>query len=188
MADDDDFDIDDFQRRMDGALSALAREFGGLRTGRASTAMLDPLTVDAYGSQMPIDQLGTVNVPEARLLTVQIWDKGLVSAAEKCIRESDLGLNPQIDGQLIRIPIPDLSEERRIEIKKIAAKYAEQARVAVRNVRRDGMDQLKKAEKAGNMSQDDQRIWGDELQEMTDDHVTKIDEALAQKESEIMQV
>ncbi|MBL24642.1 MAG: ribosome recycling factor [Rhodospirillaceae bacterium] len=188
MADDDDFDIDDIQRRMDGALTALAREFGGLRTGRASTAMLEPLTVDAYGSQMPIDQLGTVNVPEARLLTVQVWDKGLVSAVEKCIRESDLGLNPQTDGQLIRIPIPDLSEERRVEIQKIAAKYAEQARVAVRNVRRDGMDQLKKAEKSGNMSQDDQHIWGDELQELTDDHVKKIDEALEQKEAEIMQV
>lgn len=184
----DEFDIDDIQRRMDGALSALTRDFGGLRTGRASTALLDTLNVDAYGSQMPIDQVGTVSVPEARLLTIQVWDKGLVGAVEKSIRESELGLNPQSEGQLIRIPIPDLSEERRLEIKKIAAKYAEQARISVRNVRRDGMDQLKKAEKGGEMSQDDQRIYGDELQDMTDTHVKTIDETLAQKEEEIMQV
>ena len=184
----DEFDIDDIQRRMDGALAALTRDFGGLRTGRASTALLDTLNVDAYGSQMPIDQIGTVSVPEARLLTIQVWDKGLVGAVEKSIRESGLGLNPQSEGQLIRIPIPDLSEERRLEIKKIAAKYAEQARISVRNVRRDGMDQLKKAEKGGKMSQDDQRIYGDELQDMTDTHVKMIDETLAQKEEEIMQV
>ena len=184
----DEFDIDDIQRRMDGALSVLTRDFGGLRTGRASTALLDTLDVDAYGSQMPIDQVGTVSVPEARLLTIQVWDKGLVGAVEKSIRESELGLNPQSEGQLIRIPIPDLSEERRLEIKKIAAKYAEQARISVRNVRRDGMDQLKKAEKGGKMSQDDQRIYGDELQNMTDTHVKTIDETLAQKEEEIMQV
>ena len=184
----DEFDIDDIQRRMDGALSALTRDFGGLRTGRASTALLDTLNVDAYGSQMPIDQVGTVSAPEARLLTIQVWDKGLVGAVEKSIRESELGLNPQSEGQLIRIPIPDLSEERRLEIKKIAAKYAEQARISVRNVRRDGMDQLKKAEKGGEMSQDDQRIYGDELQDMTDTHVKTIDETLAQKEEEIMQV
>ena len=184
----DEFDIDDIQRRMDGALAALTRDFGGLRTGRASTALLDTLDVDAYGSQMPIDQVGTVSVPEARLLTIQVWDKGLVGAVEKSIRESGLGLNPQSEGQLIRIPIPDLSEERRLEIKKIAAKYAEQARISVRNVRRDGMDQLKKAEKGGKMSQDDQRIYGDELQNMTDTHVKTIDETLAQKEEEIMQV
>ena len=184
----DEFDIDDIQRRMDGALAALKRDFSGLRTGRASTALLDALDVDAYGSQMPIDQVGTVSVPESRLLTIQVWDKGLVGAVEKSIRESELGLNPQSEGQLIRIPIPDLSEERRLEIKKIAAKYAEQARISVRNVRRDGMDQLKKAEKGGEISQDDQRIYGDELQDMTDTHVKKIDETLAQKEEEIMQV
>ncbi len=184
----DEFDIDDIQRRMDGALAALKRDFSGLRTGRASTALLDALDVDAYGSQMPIDQVGTVSVPEPRLLTIQVWDKGLVGAVEKSIRESELGLNPQSEGQLIRIPIPDLSEERRLEIKKIAAKYAEQARISVRNVRRDGMDQLKKAEKGGEISQDDQRIYGDELQDMTDTHVKKIDETLAQKEEEIMQV
>ncbi|MBO43961.1 MAG: ribosome recycling factor [Rhodospirillaceae bacterium] len=184
----DEFDIDDIQRRMDGALAALKRDFSGLRTGRASTALLDALDVDAYGSQMPIDQVGTVSVPESRLLTIQVWDKGLVGAVEKSIRESELGLNPQSEGQLIRIPIPDLSEERRLEIKKIAAKYAEQARISVRNVRRDGMDQLKKAEKGGEISQDDQRIYGDELQDMTDNHVKKIDETLAQKEEEIMQV
>jgi len=184
----DEFDIDDIQRRMDGALAALKRDFSGLRTGRASTALLDALDVDVYGSQMPIDQVGTVSVPESRLLTIQVWDKGLVGAVEKSIRESELGLNPQSEGQLIRIPIPDLSEERRLEIKKIAAKYAEQARISVRNVRRDGMDQLKKAEKGGEISQDDQRIYGDELQDMTDNHVKKIDETLAQKEEEIMQV
>ncbi len=184
----DEFDIDDIQRRMDGALAALKRDFSGLRTGRASTALLDALDVDAYGSQMPINQVGTVSVPESRLLTIQVWDKGLVGAVEKSIRESELGLNPQSEGQLIRIPIPDLSEERRLEIKKIAAKYAEQARISVRNVRRDGMDQLKKAEKGGEISQDDQRIYGDELQDMTDNHVKKIDETLAQKEEEIMQV
>ena len=133
----DEFDIDDIQRRMDGALAALKRDFSGLRTGRASTALLDALDVDAYGSQMPIDQVGTVSVPEPRLLTIQVWDKGLVGAVEKSIRESELGLNPQSEGQLIRIPIPDLSEERRLEIKKIAAKYAEQARISVRNVRRE---------------------------------------------------
>ena len=184
----DEFDIDDIQRRMDGALAALKRDFSGLRTGRASTALLDALGVDAYGSQMPIDQVGTVSVPESRLLTIQVWDKGLVGAVEKSIRESELGLNPQSEGQLIRIPIPDLSEERRLEIKKIAAKYAEQARISVRNVRRDGMDQLKKAEKGGEISQDDQRIYGEELQDMTDNHVKKIDETLVQKEEEIMQV
>ena len=184
----DEFDIDDIQRRMDGALAALKRDFSGLRTGRASTALLDALDVDAYGRQLPIDQVGTVSVPEPRLLTIQVWDKGLVGAVEKSIRESELGLNPQSEGQLIRIPIPDLSEERRLEIKKIAAKYAEQARISVRNVRRDGMDQLKKAEKGGEISQDDQRIYGDELQDMTDTHVKKIDETLAQKEEEIMQV
>lgn len=182
------FDISDFERRMEGALSALGREFGGLRTGRASTALLEPLSVDAYGSKMPIDQVGTINVPEARLLTVQVWDIGLVAAVEKSIRESDLGLNPQTEGQLIRIAIPDLSEERRIEIRKIASKYAEQGRVAVRNVRRDGMDDLKKAEKTGTISQDDQRLWGDELQQMTNKYVKKIDDALAQKEKEVMQV
>ncbi len=185
---DNGFDIADFERRMDGALSALGREFGGLRTGRASAALLEPLSVEAYGSKMPIDQVGTINVPEARLLTVQVWDKSMVAVVEKCIRESELGLNPQTEGQLIRIAIPDLSEERRLEIKKIAAKYAEQARIAVRNVRRDGMADLKKAEKDGAMSQDDQHIWADELQEMTNKHVKKIDEALTQKEAEIMQV
>ena len=184
----DEFDINDFQRRMDGALTALTRDFSGLRTGRASTALLDSLRVDAYGSQMPLDQLGTVSAPEARMLTVQVWDAGLANAVEKCIRESELGLNPQKEGQVIRIPIPDLSEERRVEIKKIAAKYSEQGRVSVRNVRRDGMDQLKKLEKSGDLSQDDQRMYGDELQEMTDRLVKMIDEALAQKEAEIMQV
>ncbi|MEP6146316.1 MAG: ribosome recycling factor, partial [Nisaea sp.] len=140
-------DLDDLKRRMDGAISSLEKEFQGLRTGRASVNLLEPIMVDAYGSKMPINQVGTVGVPEPRMLTVQVWDKSMTKAVEKAIRESDLGLNPQVDGQLMRIPLPDLSEERRAELAKVAAKYAESARIAVRNVRRDGMDSLKKAEK-----------------------------------------
>lgn len=186
MADAD--DLSDIERRMNGALDALNREFAGLRTGRASTALLEPLTVEAYDSQMPMNQVGTISVPEPRLLTVQVWDQGLVKAVEKSIMESNLGLNPQTEGNLIRIPIPDLSEERRVELTKVAGQYAEQARVAVRNVRRDGMDRLKKAEKAGEMSQDDQHLYADEIQSMTDAHIKEIDSALETKEQEIMQV
>ena len=151
-------DLDDIKRRMGGALDALDREFNGLRTGRASASLLEPLTVEAYGSQMPINQVGTVNVAEARLLTVQVWDQQLVKAVEKAIIESELGLNPQTEGNLIRIPIPDLSEERRVELKKVAGRYAEQGKVAVRNVRRDGMDTLKQMERDGEISQDDQKV------------------------------
>ena len=181
-------DLSDIDRRMDGALEALNREFGGLRTGRASPALLDPLTVDAYGSQMPLNQLGTVNAPEARLLTVQVWDQQLVKAVEKSVVESNLGLNPQTEGNLIRIPIPDLSEERRVELKKIAGKYAEQGKIAIRNVRRDGMDTLKQMERDGEISQDEQRSQSEEIQKLTDAQISKIDAMLESKETEIMQV
>jgi ribosome recycling factor len=181
-------DINDLRRRMDGALQALQREFGGLRTGRAATSLLEPITVDAYGSQMPMNQVGTISAPEPRLLTVQVWDKTLVKAVEKSIRESDLGLNPQTEGTTVRIPIPNLSEERRAELKKVAARYAEQARVAVRNVRRDGMDGLKKAEKDGDISKDEHHGIAEQIQQMTDKHIEEIDKTLAHKEKEIMQV
>ena len=181
-------DLDDIKRRMGGALEALEREFNGLRTGRASASLLEPLTVEAYGSQMPINQVGTVNVAEARLLTVQVWDQQLVKAVEKAIIESELGLNPQTEGNLIRIPIPDLSEERRVELKKVAGRYAEQGKVAVRNVRRDGLDTLKQMERDGEISQDDQKSQADEIQKLTDEHITLIDESLAAKEAEIMQI
>jgi ribosome recycling factor len=173
---------------MDGAIDALHKEFSGLRTGRASTALLDNIVVDAYGAQMPLNQVGAVSVPEPRMLSVQVWDKGVIKAVEKAIRDSNLGLNPQSDGNVVRVPIPELSEERRIEMSKIAGRYAEQARVAVRNVRRDGMDSLKKMEKDGEISQDEHRARGDDVQEMTDAHIKTIDELVAQKEQEILQV
>jgi len=173
---------------MDGALDALRKEFAGLRTGRASASLLEPIHVEAYGSSMPMNQVGTIGVPEPRMITVQVWDRSMVKAVEKAIRESGLGLNPQTDGQTVRVPIPSLNEERRVELSKIAAKYAEQARVAVRNVRRDGMDMLKRMEKSGDLSQDEHKVWSDEIQAMTDAHIKKVDEALAGKEKEIMQV
>jgi ribosome recycling factor len=176
------------RKRMDGALEALKREFAGLRTGRASTSLLDPITVEAYGQAMPINQVGTVSAPEPRMLTVQVWDRGLVSSVEKAIRESDLGLNPSNDGQLVRVPIPPLSEERREELAKVASRYAEQARVAVRNVRRDGMDTFKQMEKDGEISEDEHRKRSEEIQQMTDEHIKLIDDALAHKDSEIKQV
>ncbi|MEM7226905.1 MAG: ribosome recycling factor [Pseudomonadota bacterium] len=181
-------DIKDLKRRMDGAIDALRREFAGLRTGRASIGLLEPLTVEAYGAEMPLNQVGTISVPEPRMITVQVWDRSLASAVEKSIRDSGLGLNPAGEGQLIRVPIPPLSEERRVELTKIAGKYAEQARIAVRNVRRDGMETLKKMEKDSEISQDEHHLWADEFQEMTDEHTKLIDEVLAQKEEEIMQV
>ena len=181
-------DMDDLQRRMEGALNTLKSDFGGLRTGRASTTLLEPIMVEAYGQQMPMSQVGTISAPEPRLLSVQVWDKGQVSFVEKAIREAGLGLNPMADGQIVRVPLPELNEERREELVKIAGKYAEQCRVAVRNIRRDGMDQLKKGEKDGEISQDEQKLLSDDVQKLTDDHVEKIDEALSQKESEIRQV
>lgn len=183
-----DLDLDDIERRMDGAVNALKTEFAGLRTGRASASLLEPINVEAYGTRMPLNQVGTISVPEPRMISVQVWDRSMTKAVERAIRESDLGLNPQTDGQLIRVPLPDLSEERRSELVKVASKYAESARVAVRNVRRDGMDHLKRMEKDGDISQDDRRLYEDEIQELTDKHVKSIDEALASKEKDIMQV
>ena len=184
----DDLDLADLERRMDGALTSLAKEFQGLRTGRASTQLLDSVVVEAYGASMPINQIGTVSVPEPRMLSVQVWDKENTKIVEKAIRESNLGLNPQVDGQLLRIPLPDLSEERRQELSKIAAKYAENAKIAVRNVRRDGMDTSKKMEKDGDISQDDRHIYDEEIQTITNKSINKIDELLSSKEVEIMQV
>lgn len=180
--------LDDVERRMNGAIEVLRTEFNGLRTGRANTGLLDPVMVDAYGSKMPINQVGSIGVPDARQLTVQVWDNGLVASVEKSIRDAGLGLNPSNDGNLVRVPIPELSEERREEMVKIAHKYAEQARVAVRNVRRDGMDTFKRLEKGGEISQDEQRAWGDDLQKMTDGNIKSIDDSLGTKEKEIMQV
>ena len=182
------FDIADLKKRMNGAIEVLRREFAGLRTGRASASLLEPLVVSAYGGEMPLNQLGTVSVPEARLLSVQVWDKDLVKSVEKAIRTSDLGLNPAVEGTLIRVPIPELSEERRTELAKVAARYAEAARVAVRNVRRDGMEQLKRLEKDGEVSQDEHHKSADRVQELTDSEIKEINDMLAAKESEIMTV
>ncbi len=181
-------DFDDLKRRMDGAVQVLHDEFGGLRTGRASAALLEPVQVEAYGSAMPMNQVGTIGVPDPRMITVQVWDQGLVAAVERAIMDSGLGLNPSRDGNLVRVPIPQLSEERRVELTKVAHKYAEQARVAVRNVRRDGMDTLKKLQRDGEISEDEQRAWEEDLQKLTDAVVKSIDESLSSKETEIMQV
>ena len=179
---------DDLVKRMDGAINSFNGDLVGLRTGRASTNMVDGILVDAYGQKMPIDQVGSISVPEARMISVQVWDKGLVIAVEKAIHESGLGLNPQTDGELIRIPIPELNEERREELSKIAGKYAEQSRVAIRNIRRDGMDEIKKIEKDGTVGKDRAVDLSNEVQELTDDYIKKIDEMLSQKENEIRQV
>lgn len=184
----DDLDIDDLQRRMEGAVDVLKKEFAGLRTGRASVSLLEPIEVDAYGTRMPLNQVGTISAPEARMLAVNVWDKSMVGAVEKAIRSSDLGLNPATDGQLVRVPLPDLTEERRAELSKVAAQYAEQARVAVRNVRRDGMDQLKRMEKDGDIGQDEHHAWSEEVLEMTDRVIGNIDSTLEDKQKEIMQV
>jgi len=178
----------ELKRRMEGALAALRSELAGLRTGRASAALLEPVTVDAYGSHMHLNQVGTVSVPEPRLLVVQVWDRALVGAVDKAIRNAGLGLNPITEGQVIRVPVPELTEERRTEMTRVAAKYAEQARVAVRNVRRDGMEQLKKMERAGEISQDEHKKRADQIQKLTDETIAKIDDLLANKEHEIMQV
>jgi ribosome recycling factor len=184
---DDDIDLDDLERRMKGALSNLRSEFATLRTGRASGAMLDPIQVEAYGAMTPINQVGTINVPEPRMVTINVWDKSLVGKVEKAIRSSGIGINPVVDGTILRLPIPELNEERRRELAKVAGQYAEHARVAIRNVRRDGMDMIKKA-KTNGMSEDDQKIWHDEIQELTDDAIKQVDEALDAKQEEIMQV
>jgi ribosome recycling factor len=175
-------------RRMDGALDVLSREFSGLRTGRASVNLLDAVKVDAYGSLSPINQVGTVGVPEPRMLVVQVWDKGLVKNVEKAIRDAGLGLNPAADGMTVRIPLPPLNEERRLELSKVAGKYAEDGRISVRNVRRDGMEMIKKLEKDGDISEDEHRRLSTEIQEMTDARIKKIDEMLAAKQKDIVQV
>lgn len=182
------FKIEDYKKRMDGALSALSHEFGGLRTGRASSTLLDPIHVEAYGAVSPLNQVAGVTVPEPRMISVQVWDKSIVTAVDKAIRASNLGLNPIVDGQTLRIPIPPLTGERRTELAKVAGKYAETARIAVRNVRRDAMDHLKKLEKEHAISQDEHKRLGEEVQKATDDHVKKIDDAFKHKEEEIMQV
>ena len=186
MSEEFELDTDALEKRMNGALNNLRTEFSSLRTGRASSSMLDPIVVDAYGSQTPINQVGTVNVPEPRMVTINVWDKALVGKVEKAIRESGLGINPQLNGTIIMLPIPELNEERRRELGKVAGNYAESARVAIRNVRRDGMEQIKKGK--DNMSEDDQKLWEGEVQSMTDDHIKKIDEMLVSKQDEIMQV
>lgn len=182
------FKLEDYKKRMDGALSALSHEFGGLRTGRASPSLLDPIQVEAYGGVSPLNQVAGVSVPEPRMIIVQVWDKSVVQAVDKAIRSANLGLNPIVDGQSLRIPIPPLTGERRAELAKIAGKYAEQARIAVRNVRRDAMDHLKKLEKDHAISQDEHKRLSEEVQKTTDDHVRKIDDTLKHKEEEIMQV
>ena len=187
MADEFELDTDDLQRRMDGAIHALRTEFASLRTGRASGSMLEPISVDAYGQMTPINQLGTINVPEPRMVTINVWDKGMVGKVEKAIRESGLGINPQLNGTIIMLPIPELNEERRRELTKVAGNYAEHARVAIRNLRRDGMDQIKKAKNDG-LSEDDQKFWEAEVQELTDAAIKAVDAALEVKQKEIMQV
>jgi ribosome recycling factor len=180
--------LKDLRRRMDGAVEVLRKEFGGLRTGRASASLVEPITVAAYGGMMPLNQLANVNVPEPRMITVQVWDRAMVKAVDKAIRESGLGLNPQTEGQVIRVPIPDLNEERRRELTRVAAKYAEQARVSVRNIRRDGVELLRRREKEAEISQDQQRKLQQDVQHVTDEYIKRIDEALAQKDGEILQV
>ncbi|MEN3791217.1 ribosome recycling factor [Fulvimarina sp. MAC3] len=183
-----DFDFDDLKRRMDGAIQSFKSDLAGLRTGRASPNLLDPVMVEAYGSQMPINQVANISVPEPRLVSVTVWDKQMVGKVERAIRESNLGLNPVTDGTTLRIPLPELNEQRRKELVKVAQQYAEQAKVAVRHVRRDGMDSLKKMEKDGDIGQDDNRQMSEQVQKMTDDAVSEIDKTLATKEQEIMQV
>ena len=180
--------LKDLRRRMDGALEVLRKEFGGLRTGRASASLLEPITVSAYGGTSPLNQVANISVPEPRMITVQVWDRAVVKAVDKAIRESGLGLNPQTEGQVIRVPIPDLNEERRRELTRVSARYAEQARVSVRNVRRDGIDVLKRREKETDITQDQQRKLQQEVQHLTDDYISRIDEALEQKDREILQV
>ena len=178
----------DLTRRMDGALDTLKRDFSGLRSGRASPALLEPVRVEAYGSEVPLPQVGTIAVPEARMLTVQVWDRSLVNHVVTAIRDCGLGLNPSADGQLVRVPLPQLTGERRAELSKAAHRYAEASKVAVRGVRRDGMEQIKAAEKKSLIGQDDSKHWTEEVQKLTDSYVKRIDDALADKDREIKQV
>jgi ribosome recycling factor len=181
-------DLKELKRRMDGAIAAFKSDIASLRTGRASANILDPVTIEAYGSRMPLNQVSNITVPEARMLTVSVWDKAMVGAVERAIRESNLGLNPIIDGQNLRIPLPELNEERRRSLVKVAHEYAEKAKVAIRHVRRDGMDGLKKAEKDGVIGQDESRSLSERVQKMTDETISDVDRLLADKEKEIMQV
>ena len=185
---DTNYDLGDIKRRMDGAINALKAEFSSLRTGRAHTAILDNITVEAYGTQTPLNQVGAVNVPEPRMLTVNVWDKTLVAAVERALRESSLGINPVVDGQTMRIPMPALTEERRRDLTKVAGTYAENAKIAIRNVRRDGMETLKAMEKNGNISEDEHKKSSSDVQKATDEHITTVDESLDSKTEEIMQV
>lgn len=178
----------DLIRRMDSALDTLRRDFGGLRTGRASPALLEPVKVEAYGTEVPITQVGTIGVPEPRMITVQVWDRTLVGAVERAIRDSGLGLNPGSDGQIVRVPIPQLTAERRNELAKAAGRYAEGSRIAIRGVRRDGMDQIKGFEKKSEISEDDMKDWSDEVQKVTDGYIKRIDDSLSDKDREIRQV
>lgn len=180
--------LKDLRRRMDGAIEVLRKEFGGLRTGRASASLLEPVTVPAYGGTVPLSQVASVNVPEPRMISVQVWDRNVVKAVDKAIREAGLGLNPQTEGQVIRVPIPELNEERRRELTRVAAKYAEDARVAVRKVRQHGMEALRRLEKDSEISQDEHRKLEKDIQHLTDDHIKRIDETLTQKDKEILQV
>ena len=181
-------DLQDLRRRMDGAVEAMKTEFSGLRTGRASAALLEPVTVEAYGSAMPLNQVGTVSVPEPRMLSVQVWDATLAPAVDKAIRNSGLGLNPMAEGAVIRIPVPELTEDRRRDLTKVAHSYAEKARVSVRNVRRDGMDTLKQMEKDGDISEDEHRQQSEQVQALTDELIKTVDDLLNHKDAEIMQV
>ena len=184
----DGIDLKDIEKRMDGSIASFHKDLAGLRTGRASAALLEPVMVDAYGQKMPINQVANVSAPEPKLISVQIWDKSMVGPVDKAVREAGLGLNPVIDGQTLRIPMPDLTEDRRKELVKVAKGYAEDAKVAIRHVRRDAMEQLKKAEKDKTIGQDDARAQGERVQKLTDDHVSEVDKVLATKEGEIMQV
>jgi len=180
--------VEDLTRRMDGALESLRRDLSGLRSGRASPGLLEPVRVEAYGTEVPLSQVGSVAVPEARMLTVSVWDRTVVGAVERAIRDAGLGLNPSADGQTVRVPIPQLTEERRAELAKAAGRYAEGAKIAVRGVRRDGMDQSKTLEKKSEISQDDMKVWTEQIQKLTDQYIKRVDEIFADKEREIKQV
>lgn len=182
------YDLEDIKRRMDGAINSFTGDLGGLRTGRASASLLDPITIEAYGAETPLNQVANVTVPEPRMLAVNVWDKGMVAAVEKAIRESSLGLNPMADGTTVRVPLPELNEERRKELVKVANQYAENARIAIRHVRRDGMEQIKKLEKDGDLGQDESRAESDTVQKQTDDYIARVDSLFAEKEQEILQV
>ena len=180
--------LSDLKQRMEKTINAFNTDIAGVRTNRASTSLLEPVKVNAYGALMPLAQVSSISTPDARTLSVQVWDMGLVNSVEKAISEAGLGLNPMVDGQLIRINLPELSQERRQELAKIAARYSEQAKISIRNIRRDGMEKIKDAEKASEISEDDKKAYGDKVQKITDEHTTKIDEIFTQKEQDILMV